>query len=640
MPIATAPNGDTVYLDNNGQWLPAQLAENPQTGERMAFDGRDWQSLPRETRPIDRAASFFSNAVNSIPIAGPAIRGGTERTAAQIRSLVSGKSYEDELKFLQDYQRRATEQHPGFGTAGNITGAVAGTVPMVAAAPAAFGVGATSLPAAVGLSAVSNAVIGGADEAVRSGGDLSKTGRGALWSLLFGGAAPVVGRALGGTYNAVRGAISPQNSAAADIARAIVRDDTTPAALAQRAQELAQTRPGVAALVDAGGENVRGLAERIAQTPGAGRTQVVPALTARQEAQGGRFAGDLRELTGTSRTAMQAIDETIAERAAAARPLYSEAFDFNARQAPEIVTAWQKETGQGWGRSILNSADMRKTLQTEYGIRDAADAPLMVQIDAWQKLVRDKARDAAGTNLGRVLGDMRDRVLSVVDNANPSYGQARSAWAGPSQYRDAINEGRNILSKTQSAEEMAAQFRAMSDSQREGYRIGAVSALIAKMGSDPAKLGDMTKYLRSPQMREKIAAMMPTPEAAEAWARRLNFEIGTSEVTGRSLGNSATARRLAERDDAQALVGDLVMDAITGTPAISWFKRIATSAPAWLRDTLRSRTDRELGSILTDPRRMDDLPDILVRLRQAHDRQRASGAVPAALGLSGGLLTD
>jgi hypothetical protein len=105
-----------------------------------------------------------------------------------------------------------------------------------------------------------------------------------------------------------------------------------------------------------------------------------------------------------------------------------------------------------------------------------------------------------------------------------------------------------------------------------------VSALTGKMGNDAAKLGDMTKYMRSPEMRAKIAAIMPTEEAADKWAKRLDFESRASELTGRALGNSATARRLAERQDAGGMVGDLVMDALTGTPAATlWHTRAAGS---------------------------------------------------------------
>jgi hypothetical protein len=120
------------------------------------------------------------------------------------------------------------------------------------------------------------------------------------------------------------------------------------------------------------------------------------------------------------------------------------------------------------------------------------------------------------------------------------------------------------------------------------------------MGGDAAKLADMTKYLRAPEVRGKIAAIMPDQAAADKWAKRLDFEVGASELTGRSLGNSATARRLAERQDAENLASDLVMDALTGSPQ-SFIRKVLGAGPKWLRDTMRSRADAMLADTLTNP---------------------------------------
>ena len=46
MPIATNDKGDTVFLDNDGAWKPATLAEHPETKQRLAFDGTTWTPLP------------------------------------------------------------------------------------------------------------------------------------------------------------------------------------------------------------------------------------------------------------------------------------------------------------------------------------------------------------------------------------------------------------------------------------------------------------------------------------------------------------------------------------------------------------------------------------------------------------------
>src|SRR6185312_14535730 len=150
------------------------------------------------------------------------------------------------------------------------------------------------------------------------------------------------------------------------------------------------------------------------------------------------------------------------------------------------------------------------------------------------------------------------------DAANPNYAAARSAWAGPSSYLDAIEQGKNILNNKLGAEEWRGIVAGMNPAEQEAVRIGAVSAIRSKMGNDAAKLSDLTKHLRSPEMREKVSAIMPSQEAADSWAKRLDFEIGSSELTGRALKNSATARRLAEREDANGIVGDLVLEFATG----------------------------------------------------------------------------
>ncbi len=157
----------------------------------------------------------------------------------------------------------------------------------------------------------------------------------------------------------------------------------------------------------------------------------------------------------------------------------------------------------------------------------------------------------------------------------------------------------------------------MNDAEREAFRIGAVSAVRGTMGADAAKMADMTKYLRSPEMRAKIGAMMPTPEAAASWAKRLDFEVGSSELTGRALGNSATARRLAEQQDANGLVGDLVLESLAGSPVTSLWRRVIMAAPKAVRDTLRSRSDRMLADVLTDPAAVANLRSFLDRAERS-----------------------
>lgn len=638
MPIATNPQtGETVYLGDDGAWKPAQVAVNPQTKEKLAFDGKQWSPL-KAPEPPQQPSKGVLGYVDDIgrSLAAGATFGYADELAAKMNEVTGlGGTYEQNVA-----QERARDaQIPNaIAIPGQIAGGVASTLLGGPALLASKGVQAAvgALPNALkfgGLGAIEGGLAGSGN--ATEGNRLGDAAIGAAIGAPVGAAAPYVVQGVGKVAGAVRNAISPEANVAADLGRAFMRDETAPGMALQQLDNIRLHRPN-ATLADVGGENVKGLVERVAQTPGAGRTQVVPALTGRQQGQAMRIGNDLKELTGTSKSAFETINETMAERAKKARPLYDEAMAVDISQNQQVVDAIMGETSTGWGRAILNSTAVKRTLQTEYGVTDVPGPQhLMPIIDAWKKSADDMIESAIRTgdkNKARVISDMRDRVISVVDEANPAYKAARGAWAGPSRYMDAVERGRGILKNTESAEEFGARFKSLPDAEKEAERIGAVSAIIARMGNDGAKLGDMTKYLRSPEVRGKISGIMPTQEAAASWARRLDYETKSSEMTGRALGNSATARRLAEKQDAENLAGDLVMDALTGSPQ-SFVKKVLGAGPKWLRDTMRSRADALLADVLTNPSAAGDLPKMLNRARSisapVSDRANAAAAVGA-----------
>lgn len=640
MPIATNPQtGETVYLADDGAWKPAQIATNPQTNERLAFDGKEWAPLKAVEQPKSRGVLDYVDDIGR-SLASGATFGYADELAAKMNEVTGlGGSYKENVA---KERARDEQMHPAIAIPGQIGGAVASTLiggPAIAATKAGQWA-AANLPRTLQF-----AGIGGAEGALAGAGNATEGNRlagaatGAAIGIPVGAAAPHVVRGVGRAAGAVRDALSPQANVAADLGRAIGRDADEPMALLARTQAMQADRPGVATLADAGGENVKGLVERVAQTPGAGRTQVVPALTQKQQGQAMRLGNDLKTLTGTSKTAFETINETMAERAAAARPLYQEAMSVDIAQDQRVVDAIMSETATGWGRAILNSTSVKRTLQTEYGVTDTPGPQhLMAIIDAWKKGADDiieSATRSGDKNKARVISSMRDRVLSVVDEANPKYAEARAAWAGPSKYMDAVERGREVLNPKVSAEEFTARFRSLPDAEKEAERIGAVSAIVGRMGNDSAKLGDMTKYLRSPEVRGKIAAIMPDEETAAAWSRRLDYEVGASEMTGRALGNSATARRLAEKEDAENLAADLVLDAVKLAPR-SFIMRVLGAGPKWLRDTMRSRADALLADVLTNPNSMNQLPGMLQRAQNlsapVSGRVNAGAAAGAAAG--------
>lgn len=74
MAIAINAQGDALWLDKTGKWVPTKLATNPQSGERLALDGDTWIAIPTE-KP-----SAFVDAARAIP-------GGIAKGIASVAGL-------------------------------------------------------------------------------------------------------------------------------------------------------------------------------------------------------------------------------------------------------------------------------------------------------------------------------------------------------------------------------------------------------------------------------------------------------------------------------------------------------------------------------------------------------------------------
>ncbi len=538
--------------------------------------------------------------------------------------------------------RQAREQNPAASIVGGIGGGLlpmalsAGASLLPAAGRAAGPVSRAAAGAAPSLkqSAVEGASIGagygGAYGLGTAEGDLLERAPAAMEGALIGAAAGAgVPAALSAGRAAIRSARSPERSAAQQIERALERDGITPEQFTQQGADLQRRYPGAAMPADAGGENVRGLLERVAQTPGAGRSQVIPALTERQQGQPqrvidtlqdltkserdsfNRAADDLGRATGSKKTAYQAVEEAMAQRSRDAQPLYAKAYQEPVPWSSELEDLFKRPVMQDAYRAAERRAgnEGRDFYGKFIDLKDdgtftVQNVPSTGDLDFIKKSLDSKVgtlERAGDYGEARVIKGIRTKLVSMMDDASPTYRQARAAWAGPSQFIEQVEGGRSILSRNISAEELAANLGKLSPSELEGFRIGAVSAIVNKMGNDPSKMADMTKYLRSKEMRAKVAAMLPDDAARQRWEDMLEFEVGASSMAGRALGNSATARRAAEMADADSAGGDLVLSALAGTPVGGLFSQIINKTGRGLRDSLHARSDQAVADALTQP---------------------------------------
>lgn len=600
MAIATNPDtGEVMFLDNDSQWKPAKTAVNPQTKEMMAFDGKDWQKVTTHGHGI---LGYIDDTVRAL--ASGMTFGYADEFAAKMGELtgIGGKKgdYEGNLSAqrARDVEIPAAIQIPGE-IAGGVASAVA-TSPVTAAAGAV-----------TGLSRLPGAIKAAAGGAAATGLFASGQADSGLKNRLEAGleAAPVGavgGAVLSGLGRVAQHVFSPENRATAEIERAISRDNGL--------NNLPGVRENVGTLADVGGENVKGLLERVSQTPGAGRTGLVPFLTERQNTQLSRISEDLKTLTGTNKSALEATEEQMTQRAASSKPLYEQAYNDGDKPlwsnemerltaVPEVqsamkgaVSSWQRtQIANGYGAmnpGAMVDLDKGGIIKFTNG-----KVPVFPNLQFWDytknalddmisgEIKADGTLTKKGRDLTIIVGKLRDEL----DKQVPTYKTARDAWAGPTAYLNAIKLGKNIT--TTGAEEFASSLNRLGESEKEAVRIGALSKIFEQIGSSGNKLADATSKLRSPQMRGKISALMPTAQAAAKWDQILKFEVGSSEMVGRSLRGSQTFRRQMEAMDAEGIAGDLIMDAFRGHPPLSLFTRIISSTAGKVRDTIRSRTD-------------------------------------------------
>lgn len=181
-PAAPADDSGTRSLDPKSfadTWLKTPPADEPQPAV-----------------PSPGATSVASGFIEGIPIVGPYIKSGVEKAAAKARSIRDNTSYEDELKVVQKANALAAQEHPNLNSAGQVAGAIGPMIAGAGLAPEAFGLAGPLAQRAV-AGAATNALINGADTAVRTGGDLKSTAISAGVGGAIGGGLPLVGRGVG-----------------------------------------------------------------------------------------------------------------------------------------------------------------------------------------------------------------------------------------------------------------------------------------------------------------------------------------------------------------------------------------------------------------------------------------------------------
>lgn len=562
-------SGDMAELSALSNKLGGASGEN--TDEIRAQ--RKFDDLAEWKKPIVAAGDLVDLAANGIT------QGFGNKAAAAVRSAFTDKSYDEELEAMKKQTQGARDRAGWAGFAAEGAGALA--MPMAAASKGLtlagrFGTGA--MTGAKGVAARSGvlAAEGAGYGALSAAGNDADVGAGVLLGGLAGGAVPLVAgvsRAVAKPFvDAVRARTNPAGYAAEKVAERV----TNKMPIEQAGRRMASGES--VNLADVAGESARSLLRTASNIPGKARDRIQAQLMVRQFGQGDRLKSAIAR-TFADPDGYMAAKDAIAEAAEkAAAPLYKRAYakptpftktleniletpagKAALRHAEQLAGNEQVPFKQFFVNITQNGKIVRRVPDTrawQY-IKDAMDDMIEAQKDSITKKY---------TNEGRILIGLKNRMLAEIDQLNPDYAAARSAWAGKAALDDALETGRDVFRLSPDA--LKREVANMGPAQKASARIGAAETLRNQIEQAGVTQNAVLRvFSRRAQMRN-LQTLFESPEKFREFRKAIFDEARKRSTYNAVTGNSTTVRQgidMAEAGGLQEGV-DTAKNLVTGGP--------------------------------------------------------------------------
>lgn len=558
---------------------------------------------PSDTDALSKTRVAAGGLLNGIPVVGPLIRGGVERAAALTLAPFSDKNYGEILETIQKGSEAEQAANPKLDLAANLTGAVAGTVPLVMAVPAAFGAGSGNLLARSGASMLTGGALSGADAAVRSGGDPRATAKGAGWGAGLGIFAPVVGDLVGA---GVRAAASRVGSGTTAAQRAFGR-----AAGADAVDDAAGrlSAMGPDAMPMDLGPNLQRQAGALAASPGTAQRVVRDAVANRQAGAGQRVAGALDDALGAPVDTVAMADDIIAKAREAAKPLYDAAYSKPIAWTRTLEYLLKRPSAAEALRKAQRMAADEGLSSKQWFAQIADDGTVTIknvpdvrQLDLTKRALDDMysaAKRGGNDNEARVLDNIRKGILQQMDYHVPEYAAARKAYSGPAQIRDALEEGQQVFSRNLTPNQLRTQLFKMGQAEKEAFTQGARAKVAQTMGTARNDALAARSEFQKGWNREKLEILLGKDQA-KRMLDALDAETAFARTRDVVTGNSETAARLAAQNDIGAGARNPGMFEQAGNLQFGTAAaRMADKVLGGARSAAQQRANEELARLLT-----------------------------------------
>lgn len=629
-PVASAPaaswwSSDPVVTQPSGplgvEKLKAAFARGDKPNDDAVRRGgiiRDLAGVPKATATdaaVQGATMGWSDELGAA-------------ATAPIDMVKNGESYSEayanNLARERERLARYKTENPGTALAAELAGSfamkpVTGTGEVLAAAPGLF--------QRVKEGVKFGAPVGFVTGAGHADGDvsdrLSEGVKGAEFGTALGAGLPLATAAVrtiaAPITNLIKGTVAPETRATEAIRRDMTRDGVTPAA-ARAELDAAQQTGAPMTLGDLGGRNTMGLARAVATGKGEGSAQYNAFLDARRLDAPDRIVDNVRSALANPEAFYPTLDRIIAERKAVAGPLYQQAYAQPMPDSQVIKTLLATPAG----KQAVRTAEK---LSANEGIPFTQDVRGLDLVKRAMDDMIDRGVRAGSNNEVRILTGLKNQLVKEVDRNVPVYRQAREAYSSRAELEEAIEAGRSLLKPGIDAEVAMPQIARMSASEKEVARIGMAREL-KSMFDDPSRmLSSLNKLLYSDRLKRITQELFPSSQAFEQFRSGLGREALMARRAREIQGNSSTANKLSDIEDA-GFAGAAV-DAVTGHPLRAGMS-VATNVVDKLRRGLNEKTANRLGGLFaeTDPLKQRAILDAI-------EKALPPGALDRLLGIVG-----
>jgi len=542
-----------------GGGAPLRLTVRPQSATPAPDENWGMDDEPVDTRGDVSAGNVGLALARGIPVLGEYLDEGEAAVRATFGEGGDWSSrYDKQLGERRQENEAFDEKNPALSTGLKLAGGVVSTLPL-----GLTGVGAKLLGMApeLGLGAnlwrgaVSGGGIGTAGGFGAGEGGLENRAQsavqGGVTGAAIGGAVPVAAAGVGSAVSGVRGAIAnraPANVAAQRITSAAERDAIPVDQVGQQVGQMGRD----ATLADLG-PNLTQQAARIAAEPGPGQQVVRRAFEERGKEAGERVTRDLDAVLGVRKNVSELADDIVARRSRDATPLYEAARAKPLQVTPEIQSVLDTPAGK------FAVARASRLSQNE-GIQFAPDVRGLDLVKRTLDDAIEVGKRQGKNNETRVLAQLRDKLVSAVDQQVPEYATARQVFSSASQVKDALETGQSIFKSATSPDDLARAIDGMSAAEHEALITGARSALAQVMGTARNDAAKARSLFQQGWNAEKLEVILG-PDAAQQLLKRVGIEETFARTSQRVSGNSETAARVAARDEAAGTGGMGVTDA-------------------------------------------------------------------------------